>query len=256
MQSHWRILTGEQVRAARSLARMEQVELARRTQLSVETIKRLERIRGPVDANIRTLNAIGAAFEQIGIRFDSGEGGGEGVWRVRRLEKIATRERDRSPPSDLHRLIYHGRLDDRAERLDEHLAPGSDAEIPAGITGAGFECGGRILHAIEGEASAVRQLFGAIASDARHTALTVVENRTVSSRLFYDWSGCDSLSTAEMDVLRREPALKDGFRPDLLSPASALGLLIRVGEIRHPVTEAEKSLGASGSTSAAFAMSA
>lgn len=64
------MLTGEQIRAARAFARIEQAELARRAGLSLETIKRLERIRGPVDANVRTLASIAAAFETAGIVFD------------------------------------------------------------------------------------------------------------------------------------------------------------------------------------------
>ena len=38
-------LTGEQIRAARALGRIEQAELAKRSGLSLETIKRLERLR-------------------------------------------------------------------------------------------------------------------------------------------------------------------------------------------------------------------
>jgi transcriptional regulator with XRE-family HTH domain len=69
------MLTGEQIRAARAFARIEQAELARRAGLSLETIKRLERIHGPVEANVRTVAAITAAFEAAGIVFDFDQAG-------------------------------------------------------------------------------------------------------------------------------------------------------------------------------------
>lgn len=235
MEFHWRLLTGEQVRAARSLARIEQAELARRTQLSVETIKRLERIRGPVDANIRTLNAIGAAFEQIGIRFDTREGGGEGVWRIRELQAPPGRapESGPAPGAGLQRLIYHARTSHSNLRPQPPSVLAQTIEMPAGLTGAGFERDGQLMQVIEGSPVEVRQMFGAIASDARNTSVTVIENRSVMSRLFTQWSDCGPLTAAEIEALRQEPALSDNFRAELLSPAAALGLLIQIGEIRQ-----------------------
>jgi transcriptional regulator with XRE-family HTH domain len=61
------MLTGEQIRAGRALARLEQAELAHRSGLSLETIKRLERIRGPVGANVRTVHALQDAFSAVGV---------------------------------------------------------------------------------------------------------------------------------------------------------------------------------------------
>jgi len=73
------VLTGEQIRAGRAFARMEQAELARASGVSVETIKRLERTRGGVEATTRTVNAILTAFRQRGIVFESGPDGQVGV---------------------------------------------------------------------------------------------------------------------------------------------------------------------------------
>ena len=81
MTFRYLLLTGEQIRAARALTRINQAELAKQSALSLETIKRLERIRGPVDANIRTIKAIVQAFEARGVKFESWEGGGVGVSR-------------------------------------------------------------------------------------------------------------------------------------------------------------------------------
>lgn len=75
------ILTGEQIKAGRALCRINQAELARRAGISLETVKRLEAIRGEVDANVRTLNAILTAFEAMGVTFEHVDGrAGLGVW--------------------------------------------------------------------------------------------------------------------------------------------------------------------------------
>lgn len=75
------ILTGEQIKAGRALCRINQAELARRAGISLETVKRLEAIRGEVDANVRTLNAILTAFEAMGVTFERVDGrAGLGVW--------------------------------------------------------------------------------------------------------------------------------------------------------------------------------
>lgn len=73
------IITGEQLRGARAMARLEQSQLAAAASVSVETIKRLERIEGPVSANIQTVSAIVQALEAAGIQFIPENGGGAGV---------------------------------------------------------------------------------------------------------------------------------------------------------------------------------
>ena len=73
------MLMGEQIRAGRAFLRLEQSELAAAAGVSLETIKRLERMRGPVEANTRTVAAIAQAFHQRGIVFDLRSGGGPGL---------------------------------------------------------------------------------------------------------------------------------------------------------------------------------
>jgi len=73
------MLSGEQIRAARAIARIEQTELATRAAVSVETIKRLEAIRGTVGAQMATVLAIRAALEAAGVEFIDANGGGPGV---------------------------------------------------------------------------------------------------------------------------------------------------------------------------------
>ncbi|MBS0297982.1 MAG: helix-turn-helix transcriptional regulator [Proteobacteria bacterium] len=73
------MLTGEQIRAARALARWGQVELAQAAGLSVETIKRLEKTHGVVQANLKTVTAIIRAFEGAGVVFELEKGAGPGA---------------------------------------------------------------------------------------------------------------------------------------------------------------------------------
>jgi DNA-binding XRE family transcriptional regulator len=78
-------VTGEQLRAARAMARMEQADLARLANVSVDTIKRLEKTIGPVSANIVTIYAVLEVLGLAGIEFIAENGGGPGV----RLRKDA-----------------------------------------------------------------------------------------------------------------------------------------------------------------------
>ena len=70
------MLTGEQLRAARAILKLEQGELARLSGVSLETIKRLERMDGVLGANSRTLSRIQSALESDGIIFLSDGGVG------------------------------------------------------------------------------------------------------------------------------------------------------------------------------------
>lgn len=73
------MLTGEQIRAARALARLEQTDLAGKASVSVETIKRLEGMRGTVSAQMATVLAIKRALEAAGVIFIDENGEGPGV---------------------------------------------------------------------------------------------------------------------------------------------------------------------------------
>src|ERR1700760_4968287 len=73
------LLTGEQIRAGRAFLRLEQTELAKAAGVSLETVKRLERMRGPVEATTRTVGALANAFRTRGIVFDLSLGAGPGL---------------------------------------------------------------------------------------------------------------------------------------------------------------------------------
>ena len=72
-------ITAEQMRGARGLLGISQTELATAAEVSVETIKRLEGLKGEVSANRATLAAIMRAFDAAGVLFIDENGEGAGV---------------------------------------------------------------------------------------------------------------------------------------------------------------------------------
>lgn len=84
------MMTAEQLRAARALLRWDQVELAKKAEVSTETIKRLERMDGElIDVRVATLSAIEAAFAAAGVEFTNG--GSPGVRLVKPKVKAKAR---------------------------------------------------------------------------------------------------------------------------------------------------------------------
>jgi transcriptional regulator with XRE-family HTH domain len=73
------MLTGEQIRGARAMARMEQRELAEKAGVSIETAKRLESKVGTLSALTGTIAAIRTALESAGVIFVDENGHGPGV---------------------------------------------------------------------------------------------------------------------------------------------------------------------------------
>ena len=73
------MLYSEQLRAARALLRREQSTVAAHARVSVETVKRLERLDGPIVAvKVATIEAIRRALEAAGIEFIDPEEGKRG----------------------------------------------------------------------------------------------------------------------------------------------------------------------------------
>jgi len=82
------MLTAEQIRAARALLRWQQSTVADRADVSLETIKRLERLEGPLEqVRVGTIEAIRQAFTDAGVEFIDENGGGVGV-RLRNKIKM------------------------------------------------------------------------------------------------------------------------------------------------------------------------
>jgi hypothetical protein len=100
------------------------------------------------------------------------------------------------------------------------------------VTGVLLACNGRFLQVLEGPKDAVHQIYGAICTDSRHQDLRILQSRPIAARQFADWSLCCGIFSSDGDVLSQEPGMADGFRPETLSPASALGLLRIVSELQ------------------------
>ncbi|WP_315718270.1 MULTISPECIES: multiprotein-bridging factor 1 family protein [unclassified Bradyrhizobium] len=67
------MLTSEQIRAARAMLRIEQRDLAEKSGVSLETIKRIERTPGPISAYTSTVDKLRRALELAGIEFSNGD---------------------------------------------------------------------------------------------------------------------------------------------------------------------------------------
>jgi transcriptional regulator with XRE-family HTH domain len=85
-------VTGEQVRGARAMLRLDQKEFAALVHLTLGRVQKMERTRGPIVAAEGVLKAMCSALEEAGIEFiDAGpyEGiGGPGV-RLAGLPEVA-----------------------------------------------------------------------------------------------------------------------------------------------------------------------
>jgi transcriptional regulator with XRE-family HTH domain len=73
------MLTGEQLRGARAMLRIDQRHLAELSGVSVETIKRLESKIGRLSAITGTIEKLRRALEDAGIIFVDENGHGPGV---------------------------------------------------------------------------------------------------------------------------------------------------------------------------------
>lgn len=67
------LVTSEQLRAARSMLRMEQERLAEASGVGVSTIRRLEGLDGELRAQATTLRRLERALEAAGVVFTNGD---------------------------------------------------------------------------------------------------------------------------------------------------------------------------------------
>jgi transcriptional regulator with XRE-family HTH domain len=63
------MITAEQIKAARALLRLEQEELARRSGVSITTIRRLEAVGGEATVATVTVGTVARALEEAGVEF-------------------------------------------------------------------------------------------------------------------------------------------------------------------------------------------
>lgn len=63
------LITGRQLKAARALIGWEQTELARKSDVGIATIRRMESFDGEVGARTSTLSRVKRALEKAGVEF-------------------------------------------------------------------------------------------------------------------------------------------------------------------------------------------
>jgi transcriptional regulator with XRE-family HTH domain len=239
------LLTGEVLRAARALARLEQAEFAELAGVSLETVKRLERVRGPIRAKARTVEVMLALLAERHITVEAHPDGGVAlVWRGPGAPAAALRRPSNPPREDLgpvHRLIYHSRAAAPlavGDQLEDILRASVARNGEFGVSGCLLAANGRFMQALEGDRRAVMLIYGLIASDPRHRDLMVMENRAADRRRFADWLMSARRATPA-ELARADPTQVDGFDPERLSPAGALSLLTWFSELeRHALAEA------------------
>lgn len=96
----------------------------------------------------------------------------------------------------LHQILY----------TSHSLVPMSNAA--AGITGLLLHADGSFMQTIEGEASAVHELFAKIEHDPRHGGIILMCDEPIECRSYGEWS------MAFREITREEAARLPGFQRD------------------------------------------
>jgi hypothetical protein len=107
----------------------------------------------------------------------------------------------------LQQIIYtsHSLARMSSEELVELLEKSRRNNTAMGITGLLLHADGSFMQTIEGEPSAVRQLFDRIYEDERHDGIITIADERVEHRSFSDWS------MAFREITRDEAATIPGF---------------------------------------------
>lgn len=227
--------TGEMLRAARALARLDRAELAHRAGVSFETVKRLERMRGPVSATPRTIAAVQAALETCGVAFHrhghamlcvchAGDG--------RSLSELLVPSVAEEPPS-LSRLVYVSCVaPDAAADVRRTIEAIVEVSLRRnerlGLTGALLHLDGWFLQALEGDRHAIIEVYGDIAFDPRHARATLLQCCTVGTRLFSNWILCAGEAPRS-----NAPGTSPNADLDRMSALEALELLEALQEVEN-----------------------
>lgn len=104
-----------------------------------------------------------------------------------------------------------------------------------GITGVLLYLNGQIVQVLEGQQSAIEDLYKSIQSDPRHTNVRTVISHPISQRLFSHWyMGYETLTTQQYDEVRDllPPDSQETASPDSQQPV-ILRMLQRFFELNH-----------------------
>ncbi|MBC6699188.1 BLUF domain-containing protein [Hymenobacter puniceus] len=120
----------------------------------------------------------------------------------------------------MHRIVYlssaTGELDEL--QLKQLLLHSRRKNQARAITGLLLVSEGEVLQVLEGEQSAVEQLYAIIARDIRHTHLCKLADGPITRRSFPDWSmGFATASPEKFEQLAGyHPLSGNGFLPNKL----------------------------------------
>ena len=67
------LISGRQLRAARVLVGIDQIELAKRARVAIGTVRRMESFEGEVGSRTSTLSKVQAVLERAGVEFLGGD---------------------------------------------------------------------------------------------------------------------------------------------------------------------------------------
>ncbi|WP_165843954.1 BLUF domain-containing protein [Phenylobacterium kunshanense] len=203
------------------MARLSREELAILAGVSLDTVKRLEKSRGPVRAHADTIARIISAFAVRGVslRYDDDcselvalHDSGFGPARNRGVEQEGV---------DVHCVVYISQCDAAEGEVDGLLdairVAASRRNPRLAVTGALWFQDGYFLQALEGPKSSLEALYGLIALDARHRRPAVLQHGAVEQRTFPQWLLC---RRHRADGLIGVPSLSPA-----IAPGAALVLL-------------------------------
>ena len=131
----------------------------------------------------------------------------------------------------MYRLVYVSAAVGSPTRADllALLAKAREKNHRLGITGLLLYKDGDFIQLLEGERAAVREVFGAIKADPRHSGVIVLLEGEAEGRLFADWSmGFRDLADPEVRAMpgfspyMNTPLVAESFGPD---PSGCLELL-------------------------------
>ena len=118
----------------------------------------------------------------------------------------------------LCRLVYRSQTswDLLSNEMLQELASLSERRnLGRGITGLLILSGECFLQVLEGDASAVNELYGRILQDNRHHGITLISYEQVSTRCFEDWSmrvaDLNDLPVSSRELLRAKYDESEGY---------------------------------------------
>lgn len=122
-----------------------------------------------------------------------------------------------SSPDRVFRLIYRSRSaipePDRKVALGTIFSQARSNNKGRRITGALLVSGDWFAQVLEGDETAVRELYGKIGADERHDHVTLLQTRALTNRIFSRWAMARVSGDGEADI----PLIA---HPDGISPAA------------------------------------